>query len=122
MPAFSSLSLERLATCDPRLEALFMEVIRHRDCSIICGHRGEAEQNAAHENGFSRLKFPESKHNGLPSLAVDVAPYPVDWQNLDRFKVFGGFVLGVAAVMGLKIQWGGEWNSFKDYPHYELVG
>ena len=48
-------------------------------------------------------------------------------KNLARFYFFGGFVLGLAVSMGLKIRWGGDWDSdreildqnFDDLPHFE---
>ena len=68
-------------------------------------------------------------------MVVDVAPYPIDWEDLDRFRYFAGYVMGVAAILhseGLithRLRWGGDWNrdtqvkdnSFNDMPHFELV-
>lgn len=62
-------------------------------------------------------------------MAVDAAPWPIDWNDTDRFLVFGGFVLGTAREQGLVIRWGGDWDSdwnlrdqtFIDLPHFELV-
>lgn len=121
MAKFSTRSLERLRTCDPRLQELFEEVIKHYDCTVLEGHRGEQKQNQAYWEGKSKVKWPDSKHNKVPSLAIDVAPYPVDWENIERFKEFGAFVKGVAAAMGIKIRWGGDFKSFFDGPHFELV-
>lgn len=120
MPSFSKSSQAKLATCHPDLQRLFNEVIKHVDCTIICGHRGEKEQNEAFENGFSMLKFPNSKHNGSPSLAVDCLPYPIKWSDSESHHKFAGFVLGVASQMGIKIEWGGNWSSFEDRPHFQL--
>jgi peptidoglycan LD-endopeptidase CwlK len=135
MPKFSNISRQRLDTCHPDLQVLFNEVIEHFDCSIVCGHRDEQAQNIAYEEGFSKLDFPESKHNKLPSLAVDAIPYPVDWKDVERMRHFAGWVLGIAAllydmgVMGHRVRWGGDWNMntqvndqrFDDLPHFELV-
>lgn len=129
MPQFSKLSLEQLVTCDERLQRLFMAVVRHYDCVIVYGHRGEAEQNDAFEKGLSRLVWPDSFHNKLPSLAVDAAPYPINWKDTERFYAFGGFVLGVASQMGLKIRWGADWDrdtevkdqTFNDLMHFEVL-
>ena len=78
--------------------------------------------------GNSKVKFPNGKHNKSPSVAVDVAPYPIDWKDRDRFHYFGGYVLGIAAMMGLRIRWGGDWdmdtqtkdNKFDDLVHFEI--
>ena len=79
--------------------------------------------------GNSKVQFPNSKHNSLPSLAVDAAPYPIDWNDKKRFALFAGFVLGIAATKGIRLRWGGDWNMnyitldnrFDDLPHFELV-
>ena len=69
-----------------------------------------------------------SKHNQEPSLAVDVAPWPIDWNDSHRFYHFAGFVLGIAAALNIRLRWGGDWDSdfdlrdqtFFDLPHFEL--
>lgn len=129
MPKYSDISKQRLATCHPDLQKIFNEVIKHYDCVIICGHRGEKEQNEAYAKGFSKLKWPNGNHNKNPSRAVDALPYPIDWNNKDSHLHFAGFVMGVASAMGIKIRWGGDFNqdknfkndSFIDRPHFELV-
>lgn len=129
MPKFSDASAKRLAECHPSLQLLFNAVIEKYDCTILCGHRGEQQQNEAFQQGLSKQQWPHSKHNKKPSLAVDVAPYPIDWKDRDRFYHFAGFVIGAAWVLGVKIRWGGDWDrdgdlrdqSFYDLPHFELV-
>lgn len=129
MRAFGKLSQERLAQCDEKLQLLFETVLQSYDCTVLCGHRGEAEQEEAFRTGKSKVHFPNSKHNTLPSKAVDVVPYPIDWNDTKRFMHFAGFVQGVAASLGVKIRWGGDFNqdlnfkndSFIDMPHFELV-
>ena len=128
MPRFGSRSKSRLSTCDDRLQDLFKQVVKGFDCTVIEGHRGKEKQNAAYAKGNSKLKYPKGKHNKMPSIAVDVAPYPVDWTDRDRFHYFGGYVLGVAKKMGLNIRWGGDWdmdtqtkdNKFDDLVHFEI--
>lgn len=129
MPNFSKVSKDRLDTCHPDLQRLFNEVVKHYDCTIICGHRGQVDQDKAFSEGKSKLKYPKGKHNSTPSRAVDVSPYPIDWNDSSRFILFAGFVKGIAASMGIKIRWGGDWNAnnfmsdekFSDRPHFELV-
>jgi peptidoglycan L-alanyl-D-glutamate endopeptidase CwlK len=75
MPSFGAASLERLATCDARLQAIAKAAIVHWDFSIICGYRGEAEQNAAFKSGASKTPWPKSMHNSLPARAFDFAPF-----------------------------------------------
>lgn len=129
MPKFSKTSIDRLSTCDVRLQQLFYAVVETWDCSIICGRRGKEEQNKAYAKGKSGLRFPESKHNSLPSKAVDVAPYPIDWNDLGSFYMFAGYVKRVAEEMGIEIRYGGDWDgdkktadqTFNDLPHFELI-
>ena len=136
MPSFSLASKQHLNSCHKDLQMLFNTVISSFDCSIICGRRGELEQNQAFADGKSKLKFPNSKHNKTPSMAIDVAPYPVDWHDVDRLNFFGGYVLGIAALlhyegfMSHRLRWGGDWdrnmilkdNKFNDLVHFELMG
>ena len=129
MPAFGKSSQDKLATCDPRLQKVFNEVIKYFDCTVIEGHRGEEAQNKAFAEGKSKLKYPQGKHNKTPSLAADVLPYPIDWNDTNRMRYFAGFVEGIAATMGIKLRWGGDWNqntelkdnSFNDLPHFEIA-
>ena len=128
MPRFSTKSRSKLHTCDNRLVDLFNEVVKGFDCTIIEGHRGKKAQNEAFNKGNSKVRFPNGKHNQSPSVAVDVAPYPIDWSDRDRFHYFSGYVLGIASQMGLKIRWGGDWdmdtktkdNKFDDLVHFEI--
>tara|TARA_R100001530_G_scaffold62281_1_gene44834 strand:+ start:269 stop:664 length:396 start_codon:yes stop_codon:yes gene_type:complete len=128
MPKFGKRSMERLNTCDEDLIALFQEVVKYFDCSVLEGHRGEEKQNKYFNEGKSKLKYPEGRHNKKPSNAVDVVPYPVDWEDREQMSYFAGFVKGVAYKMGIPIRWGGDWNNnndlkdnnFDDLPHFEL--
>jgi len=128
MPHFSKVSKTRLATCDERLQRLFNEVIQHYDMRILCGYRDKVAQTEAYESGASKVPWPKSMHNHHPSLAVDVAPFPIDWENTNRFFYQAGLVEGVARMMGLSIRFGGDWDSDKDFgdqhfndlPHFEI--
>lgn len=134
MPKFSQKSLDKLNTCHPDLQKLFNEVIKHWDCTILEGHRDQATQDEYFRTGKSKLKYPNGKHNKTPSMAVDVIPYyknspNIRWDDINGFAYFSGFVLGVAAKMGIKIRHGADWNgdretkdhSFIDWPHFELI-
>lgn len=120
MPSFNKKSLEKLSQCQPDLIRLFMEVIKYYDCSILEGHRGEVLQNTYYESGKSQVKWPGGRHNTKPSEAVDVAPCPINWKDIDRFKDFGDLVKEIAEGLGIEIEWGGDWKNFKDYPHWQL--
>jgi len=129
MPKFGKKSLEKLSTCDKKLQLVLNEVIKTIDCSVLEGHRGEQRQNKLYDEGKTKLKFPNGRHNASPSRAVDVVPYPIDWEDRERFHLFAGFVLGIAKQLGINLRWGGDWNinwfvddnNFDDFPHFELV-
>jgi peptidoglycan L-alanyl-D-glutamate endopeptidase CwlK len=132
MPEFGKRSKRNLETTDVALQRLFNEIIKYYDCSVICGHREQTEQDNAFNSGRSKVKWPNSNHNTFPSKAVDVTPYYVGegipWESKEKFVLFAGFVLGVASQMGINIRWGGDWssnrkmnNKFFDGPHFELV-
>lgn len=134
MAIFSKKSLARLNGCHSDLIKIFEEVVVAFDCTIIEGHRGEKKQNEYFNKGNSKLKFPHGRHNAIPSNACDVAPYPIDWKDRDRFHYFGGYVMGVAyrllqeGVIKNRLRFGGDWNrdfktkdnKFDDLVHFEL--
>ena len=128
MPYFGRKSKERLNTCDSNLQKVFNEVIKHVDCSVLEGHREKDRQNKLYEEGKTKVKYPNGRHNRQPSSAVDVTPYPVDWKDRERQTLFAGFVIGVASQMGINLRWGGDWdqdfqvvdNRCDDFPHFEL--
>ena len=128
MPKFGRKSKERLNTCDSNLQKVFNEVIKHVDCSVLEGHREKDRQNKLYEEGKTKVKYPDGRHNRQPSSAVDVTPYPVDWKDRERQTLFAGFVIGVASQMNINLRWGGDWdqdfqvvdNRFDDFPHFEL--
>lgn len=131
MPAFSITSKKRLAGCHEILQFLFNTVILIADCSIICGQRGEQAQNKAFATGASKKKFPDSLHNKTPSLAVDVMPYPIDYNDTERIEKFAEIVKQVIKENDLPVVWGGDlWSKinpktgkregFVDLPHWQI--
>lgn len=133
MYSYSKRSKENLATTHQLIQKIFNEAIRHYDISVLEGHRGEKEQNEAYEKGYSQVKFPYSKHNSNPSMAVDAVPFPIKWNDTKRMTHFAGIIIGISRVMlkgtGYKLISGIDWDGdgeilehkFLDYPHFELV-
>lgn len=127
MPKFGKRSRKELATAHPDLQRLFNEVINIIDCTVICGHRDHADQNRAFIEGKSKLTWPNSKHNRIPSAAVDVAPYDADtgkipWHDNARFRVLSDIVKETAKRLKIKVECGIDWKRFPDAPHYQLPG
>ncbi len=136
MPIYSTTSIRRLSECERQIQKLFTGVIKYTDCSVLTGHRGQIEQDGHFANGQSTVKWPNSKHNQRPSLAIDVAPYPIPqnwgadhWKDMVKFYEFAAIVRYEATRLGIKIRWGGDWDGdgdyrdqkFDDLIHFELV-
>lgn len=137
MPAFGTTSKKRLATLAEPLRLVLGEAILYYDFSIICGHRDKAGQDAAYYSTpqRSKVKWPNSRHNVYPSLAVDVAPYysekpHIRWNRLCEFVYLHGIIAAVAKRRGVAIRSGINWDQddelitdqdFNDFPHIELI-
>ena len=117
MPHFSDLSKSRLIGCDEPLQVVCNEVILYFDVSVIWGQRGQEAQDEAYGNGYSQKKWPYSLHNRIQSLAVDLVPYPIDYNDIERFCLMSGYVLCIAAQKNVSLRWGGTWG---DYGHFEI--
>jgi len=125
MPRFGKRSKKRLEGVDNSLVKILNKLIKIMDVTIIEGLRTKERQEELVKKGASKTKY--SKH--LKGKAVDVAPYPIDWEDRERFHYMGGMLRGIAYEMGVKIRWGGDWdsdgeiadNSFDDLVHVELI-
>lgn len=135
MPKFGPVSFTKLSMCHQDLQALFYEVIKHVDCTVLEGHRDKEAQEIAFATGKSKLHYPYSCHNHIPSIGVDVVPYPVNFDNEKLFLWFGGYVMGIAqrlkdeGKMSYSVIWGGSWdgtgklnkpNQLNDLCHFQL--
>ena len=145
MPHFSKSSMGRLRSCERDIQTILLEAIKHYDFSVLSGMRTPEEQFELYKKGrkqrgqdwtineankvvtFQDGTIKKSKHNSDPSKAVDIAPYPIDWENINRFYQLNGIIVSVQSRLlaeGLiqkGVDWGGElWDNFKDYPHYQL--
>lgn len=115
---------ERLDHAHPLLKRLFEAVSADPTCPdfvVLDAQRGRAAQEKAFNEGHSRAHFGQSAHNWTPALALDICPYPIDWNDFDRFKALAVVVKNHAAESGIPIGWGGDWIKLKDMPHYELT-
>jgi hypothetical protein len=124
MPRFGKRSKERLKGVNAKLVNVLNQLIKIMDVTIIEGLRTESRQNELVAQGKSKTKY--SKH--LEGRAVDLAPYPIDWEDRERFHYMGGMIRGIGQQMGVDIRWGGDWdsdgeikdNGFDDLVHVEI--
>ena len=133
--ALSVASLRALNTCDERLIRIVHIVRTYMDICVVSGHRSQPLQDSYYARGLSKAPWPLSKHNVLPSRAVDRAPYhdrilPINYYDIDRFCVLAGLFLATAAQLNINIRWGGDWDGdtftqdekLRDYGHFEIEG
>ena len=126
MPKFGKRSKERLRGVDTKLVNVLNELVKIMDVTIIEGLRSEQRQEKLLKEGSTKTKF--SKH--ITGKAVDLAPYPIDWKDRDRFHYMGGMIRGIAKQLNVPVRWGGDWdgdgetkdNSFDDLVHVEIKG
>lgn len=140
MPQFGPTSRKRLLTCSPGLQLVMNTAIKSGpDFTVLEGHRPTAKQLeyyakgrttpgpiVTHVDGVNRM----SEHNYSPSRAADIAPWPIDWDDVSRFMVLGGYILAVANILKVPLRWGADWNRnydtsderFVDLPHFEQIG
>jgi peptidoglycan L-alanyl-D-glutamate endopeptidase CwlK len=137
MPAFGKRSLDRLSNVDAALVEIVTDIVAHYDITVISGKRDKIEQDELFARGLSKTKYPKSKHNygrggitGSKCIAVDIAPFPVDWNDTNAFCYLAGMVKHAAHELGYAVRWGGDWDqddeiikdqTFQDLGHFELV-
>ena len=124
MYKFGKRSRERLKGVDAKLVNVLNELIKMMDVTVIEGLRSAERQKELLTKGATKVKY--SKH--MEGKAVDIAPYPIDWENRDGFYYMGGMVRGIAKQLNIDIRFGGDWdsdgdtkdNNFDDLVHIEL--
>lgn len=129
MYKFGKNSMKHYNTLHPKLQEVLDIAIQYVDFSIVDGHRSKEIQDHYYESGKSKVKFPDSKHNAKPSLAVDLVPYPEMWSDLDKLQSLAYFIKGIGAAKGYNLRLGCDWNNnfktqdenFLDYPHIEIL-
>lgn len=120
---YASLCPELQKMCDYVLQEVC-------DISLVTGHRTEQEQNALYPT-YTKVRWPNSKHNSYPSMAVDLQPYPYPQDEVElrgQLAYIAGRVVEWAKANDLDIRWGGDWdqdndlvdNEFDDYFHFEV--
>lgn len=113
---FGERSLQNLSTCHPDLQRIAHELIKEMNVIVICGHRAKEEQDKAFNTGHSKVKYPNSKHNQLPSLAMDVCPAPINWSARARFLEMREKIRAIAKRLEIPVRFI-SW----DLPHVELA-
>ncbi|QGW02794.1 M15 family metallopeptidase [Proteus terrae subsp. cibarius] len=90
------------------------------DFMVIEGKRNEARQRQLVASGKSQTM--NSRH--LTGHAVDCAPLvnnQIPWNDWSYFKKVADAMMQAAKELGVDIEWGGNWKTFKDGPHFQLT-
>lgn len=116
----SQRSLNRLEDVHPDLVSVVKLAIEltEVDFGVLEGRRSLARQRKLLEAGASTTM--KSRH--LTGHAVDLGAYigsrvAWDWPLYDKIAVA---MKQAASNAGIPIEWGGDWKSFKDGPHFQL--
>jgi peptidoglycan L-alanyl-D-glutamate endopeptidase CwlK len=111
---------ERLLQGHETIQKFFHELkILFHDLHCFTVYRNEEDQNNAFIAKASRLKYPNSKHNKIPAEAIDL--FQINEQRKAVFDpMFYAKVNAKAKELGFELEWGGEWKTLKDFPHFQL--
>jgi peptidoglycan L-alanyl-D-glutamate endopeptidase CwlK len=118
--ALGQRSKERLSGVHPDLVKVIEEAIKDSplDFSITEGLRTKERQKELFDAGKSQTM--NSRH--LTGKAVDIAVLvdgKVTWE-FPKYRLVADHIKKIAKDMKIDIVWGGDWQSFKDGPHFEL--
>lgn len=120
-----SLNLLNQPLFSPTLRLLMIEAIKDSpiDFTIIETVRTREKQIENIKKGTSKTiksrHIPQTNVSGYGE-AVDIAPYPIDWNDLNRFRKLSEHIKKKAVQLGIPITWGGNFKTLVDMPHYEL--
>jgi len=140
MPEFSKQSANNLSSCHSDLIMLFTQLIKYYDFTVLHGHRTPQEQYELYLKGREKqgdiVTYKDgyenkSKHNYLPSKAVDIITYHNEkphyrWDNKDEHQYLGGLAMGMyhrlkrEGLIKSTIEWGGHFNSLYDPFHFQI--
>ncbi|CAB3847053.1 hypothetical protein LMG3482_01925 [Achromobacter deleyi] len=122
----SQRSLTRLVGVHPDLVEIVKLAIQRTpvDFTVVEGVRTVAQQREYVAKGASKTM--DSYH--LPQAdglghAVDLAPLVggvIPWNDWEQFRRLADVVKACAAELGVPVEWGGDWKTFKDGPHFQI--
>lgn len=104
----------------PHLAAVVREAAKFTDFQVLDGLRTASEQAVNLKHGATKLKH--SLHQD--GLAVDLGVLvngKVVWKPWSLYEAQARVVKVAAARLGVKIEWGGDWKTFKDGVHFQLA-
>lgn len=128
MYTLSKNSLKRREGINPKLIAIcdLALTISTIDFGIPAygGLRTPQQQYKLFEDGKSKCDGFNKLSEHQSGNAIDVYAYingGASWDKLHLSLVACAF-LQAASVLGHQLEWGGNWRSFQDMPHFQLIG
>lgn len=117
MYILSQRSKNKLQGVHPDLVAVVKRAINltTQDFMVIEGMRTLERQEELVAKGASQTM--NSRH--LTGHAVDLAPYPLAWDWPLFYPIADAMKLA-AKELDVDLEWGGDWKTFKDGPHFQL--
>lgn len=110
-------SLQNLSGVHPDLVAVVKRAIEisEQDFTVLEGIRNINRQRELVKTGKSTTM--NSRH--LTGHAVDLAPWPISW-DWEYFYPIADAMKAAAEELDVNLEWGGDWKSFPDGPHFQL--
>lgn len=90
-----------------------------RQQELYAQGRTKPGSKVTNADGVKNKSNHQAKADGY-GHAVDIVPYPVDWNTTSKFRAIADAMKQAAKDLGVKLEWGGDWTSFKDLPHFEV--
>lgn len=138
--SLSQRSLKNLEGVHPSLVAVVKRAIEitEQDFVVIEGVRTQARQDELWAQGRTKpgpivtwTKDASSHGIGKDGYghAVDICPYPVDWNDISKFDAIYVAMMAAAQELGVRLRYGGDWDmdgklrekGEMDSPHFELA-
>ena len=116
----SQKSLDRLSGVHPELVAVVKRAIEitEVDFAVLEGVRSVARQEQLFKAGASQTM----KGRHITGHAVDLGAWvdgEVRW-DWPLYSQIAKAMKAAAAELNIPIEWGGDWRTFKDGPHWQL--
>lgn len=131
MASFGKASEEKLKHLHPDLIRIVRKAIKTLDFTIVQTIRTEEQHNDYLARGMTTIPYNKTRHKpndaGL-SEAMDLAPWPINWEDENKFYFLAGVILQCAKEENIAIRCGYDWDgdgdfkdqNFNDIPHTEL--
>lgn len=126
-------SLARLKGVDETLVNVVKRAIEisEVDFTVLEGLRTLERQRELYAQGRTapgKIVTWTMKSRHIEGKAVDLVPYPLDWNDLDKFDKIKDAMFQAAKELDVNLRWGADWDGDGNYrekgeydsPHFEI--